>query len=87
MAKTIWKFPIKITDNDQYLALPPKRRVLSVGLDPEGIPCIWAEVEPEELKPTVPVQIFVIGTGEEAPNALFLGTFVQGKRVWHTYYK
>ena len=47
--RTIWKFPIAITDeftipDEQELTLPEMAQLLKVGLDPTGSPCAWFQV-------------------------------------------
>jgi len=43
MKATIWKFPLEITDR-QDIKMPGEPKILSVGLDPKGVPCLWALV-------------------------------------------
>jgi hypothetical protein len=82
--KTIWKFPIKITDY-QVLTVPINWEPIHVGLDPQGTPCIWAEVDSE--KKTEPCNIYVYGTGHQADidTQVHIGSLVQGPFVWHVY--
>ncbi len=79
--KTIWKFPIKITD--QIIQMPHGGEMVHVGLDPNGIPCVWARVN--ALHSLVERSLYVIGTGEEEPDGdnRYIGSFVQESYVWH----
>lgn len=54
-------------------------------LDPDGIPCIWAEVDTKANKAMM--AIFVVGTGNPKPEHAghHAGSFVQGSFVWHLY--
>jgi hypothetical protein len=36
---TIWKYELKITDR-QEIEMPGEPRILSAGLDAEGVPCL-----------------------------------------------
>lgn len=82
--KTIYKYPIKIT-NEQEISMPQDAKVIHAGLDPQGTPCVWAVVDTE--RETEPVSILVYGTGN--PMNYFphehVGSFTQGPFVWHVF--
>ena len=82
---TIHKYPIKITDR-QEVTLPENAKIIHVGIDPRGLPCLWAEVDTFDYECS-DRDIYVVGTGnprdEEAKT--HLGSFVQGPFVWHVY--
>jgi hypothetical protein len=82
--KTIYKYPIEITD-EQEIKPPQFAKPLHVGLDPQGQPCIWLEVDTENDPKTM--RIYVIGTGNPLPEytAFHAGSFVQSPFVWHVY--
>ena len=82
--KTIYKYPIQITDK-QDVGMPECANVIHVGLDPQGTPCIWAEVVTERSLRIY--EVFVVGTGNPIPSVAknHLGSFVQGPFVWHVY--
>jgi hypothetical protein len=82
--KTIYKYPIKITD-EQEIQMPAHANVLHVGLDPQGTPCLWAMVD--TAKPMEPVSVLVVGTGNPMPfePLRHVGSFVQGPFVWHVF--
>jgi hypothetical protein len=85
MSKTIWKFPLKLTD-EQVLELRQDASVLSAGLDPMGQLCVWALVEPE--LGTLPVRARIVGTGHPAEDLdrwRFVGSVTQGLCVWHVF--
>lgn len=84
--KTIWKFPIKVTDQ-QVLQVPQDAQLLSVQMQGDQ-PCIWALVDPEAQKRPCTVQVF--GTGHPvASEGAFLGTFQMhgGSLVFHVFFK
>ena len=82
--KTIYKYPIKITD-EQEITMPQGAKVIHAGRDPEGTPCVWAQVD-TEAKPE-PVSILVYGTGNpmKYEPLAHVGSFNQGPFVWHVY--
>lgn len=47
----IWKFPLKVTD-EQEVELPSQHRILSVGVQDDEQICLWAMVDPDSLKKT-----------------------------------
>ena len=65
--------------------MPQVAEIIHVGLDPRGMPCVWALVDTNySLTPTT---IYVVGTGNPAPNDVsrHLGSFVQTPFVWHVF--
>ena len=84
--KTVWKYPIEITDEQIVPALFGASPIY-VGLDPKGFPCIWCDVE--DTKPgNESLRISIRGTGHPSPeNVTYLGSFIQGPFVWHVYYR
>lgn len=73
--KTIYKYPIEITDEQEILA-PTGWQPLSVQIQ-YGQPCIWALVDPE-AKPVLQT-VHVHGTGHPVRhNGKFLGTIQVG---------
>jgi len=82
--KTIYKYPIQITDIQQ-VEIPLMSKIIHAGLDPKGVPCVWAAVDPEsEL---IPVKILVVGTGNPLRSHFdrHVGSFIQGPFVWHVF--
>lgn len=81
---TIYKYPIEITDR-QEIQMPFNAIVIHAGLDPKGVPCVWAEVESN--KRLAPVELFIVGTGNPMPekSTVHIGSFVQGPFVWHVF--
>ena len=86
-SRTIWKFPIEITEQ-QEITVNKDYRVLSVGLDPSGQPCLWIYVDSNPNSPKTSITINLYGTGgpvSTRPGG-FIGTFLQGSLVWHVFY-
>lgn len=83
---TIWKFPISIIDRPR-VRMPGGAEIIHVGLDPEGVPCLWALVDSDE-KPII-YDFWLCGTGNRIPDNLYanrhVGSFVEGPFVWHVF--
>lgn len=84
MSRTIWKYEIEITDS-QTISLPSQHKIIHFGLDPNQVPCIWAEVNPTNS--VVNVEIRLVGTGHpiDFNHFSYLGSFNQSVFVWHIY--
>ncbi len=82
--KTVWKFTIKIED-EQIVMMPPRAEIIHVGLDPSGQPCVWAKAE--RSRNPVERLLFLTGTGSDVPDAAtrHLGSFNHGPFVWHVW--
>jgi hypothetical protein len=82
MSIVVYKYPITIGRTD--LNLPVEAKIVHVGLDPSGAPCLWAEVDPysdRERRTFV-----IIGTGHGVPEkATHIGSVVDEMYVWHVY--
>lgn len=90
MAKTIWKYPIRIVDQ-QVLELPVGAEPLSVAMQ-HGDACLWALVDPQPELKKKQVTVFVRGTGHPmgpAEGARFIGTvlMLRGDLVFHIFVK
>ena len=83
--KTIWKYPLEVTDEQQIL-MPTSAQVLSVQLQ-QGSPCLWALVDPVE--PLTLHTFMIHGTGHpcECGASEYIGTFQQrnGLLVFHVF--
>ena len=81
--KSIWKFPIEITDR-QTVNMPKTATILSVQIQ-HGAVCMWALVDTEE--PTVDRTFIVHGTGHPCicDASEYIGTFqvASGALVFH----
>jgi hypothetical protein len=81
VAKTIWKFPVEITDV-QTINAPRGAEPLSVQLQ-GGQPCIWMLVDP--TSPKAPYTVRCVGTGHptKVEAGAFIDTVQVGPLVFH----
>jgi hypothetical protein len=80
--KTVYKYQLR----GRYttgLELPPQAQILSVQSQ-EGIPTLWALVDPQEE--TQQRYFRVVGTGWEIEEEVnHIGTYMEGAFVWHVF--
>lgn len=83
--KTIYKEPLTITDKQTFVCPGKFLAVTHVGLDPQGVPCIWFALE--RGYPDTKITVYVVGTGHPLPdgNCMHVGSFVQSPFVWHIF--
>jgi hypothetical protein len=83
--RSIWKFRLNV----DHQTIDIEARIvewLHVGLDPNGTPCAWAIVDQfSRLHHRYALE--VVGTGQSAPSAPYIGSFVEGPFVWHVFAK
>jgi hypothetical protein len=82
--KTIWKFPIETTDV-QDVMMPAGARILCVQVQ-NGVPCLWAVVEPNNCEARRCIRVF--GTGGDAHDqGDYIGTYqlANGALVLHVF--
>lgn len=74
MAKTIWKFPLEITD-EQSIDMPRGAQLLNVAIQGAHC-CLWAMVDPSKIREGRKVNIY--GTGHALPDdpGRYIGTFM-----------
>lgn len=81
--RTIWKFPIPISDRFE-LVVPDGYSVVHVGPDPQGHLSFWADVDTDATRSSYVFS--VVGTGNPAPkNGFHAGSFVDWPFVWHLF--
>ena len=81
----IYKFPILANLISKPMTQMPLYKVLHVGYDPGGRPCVWAEVVPS-CTSAYDTFVRIVGTGEPVPEgADHIGTYIEGPFVWHVY--
>lgn len=76
MSKTIWKFQMDIVET-QLVRMPAKAEILSVQVQ-DGIPCLWALVNPANGEQDKCIEMF--GTGhpvncDMGVSRTYIGTF------------
>jgi hypothetical protein len=91
---TIYKYPITMSDDLEIIEMLSPARIRHVGLDPAGVPCVWAEVDTEANNRsigfgTIKRHIHIVGTGQRLPENIsalqYLGTIHEGPFIWHVY--
>lgn len=86
--KKIFKYPLSKEDVTK-IQLPVGVEILHVGLDPKGVPCLWAEIPNPDYLDIQPLdtRIYdIFGTGWEIPDpSHYIGTYHHGEYVWHVY--
>ena len=90
--KTIYKYPLDITDVQQ-IYLRDGAKPLSVGFDGNNKLCLWAQIDTEARE--MVCSIFIVGTGNSIPivdSLVFIGSVIdkvtnpRATFVWHIYY-
>ena len=84
--RTIFKYPLEVTDNEQKMLMPEGARVVNVGTQLDGFVYLWALVDSSSRPFSVTtIRTFVIvGTGHPIPDGVeYVGTVQQGPFVWH----
>lgn len=84
--KTIHKFELSLTDHQQISGHIDNDRILSVGFDPSGRLCVWAEVDTDAPIKTYDIHIVGTGNPRSASCRFFIGTVLNPPFVWHVYY-
>lgn len=84
--KTIWKFPLDITDSQTILM--PKGAELLIAQLQGGQGCLWALVD--DAAPREERTIEIHGTGNPIHQDMgierkYIGTFQQEAFVWHVF--
>jgi hypothetical protein len=86
MARTIWKFELRITD-EQTVEMPALATLLSVAVQGNSL-CLWALVNPD--LPKCDYTFAIYGTGHPVPGGaanpgLFIGTALMPLLAWHVF--
>lgn len=84
MTQTIYKYPLSIAD-EQIVSIPRHSQILSVQMQ-DGVPCLWALVDPIYEKE--PRTVYIRGTGHDASGVgRFISTFQMqnGALVLHAF--
>lgn len=87
MARTIYKYPLALTDDIQIIIMPGGAEILHVGVQGENLVpriCLWAYIDPGAE--TQPRTFRVFGTGHDLPTKHeYVGTVQMGSYVWHIF--
>lgn len=85
MSYKIWKYKLGQPGEEVIHEVPLVATVRHVGIDPQGVPCVWIEVD----RDTLPTHwsFLLVATGQNIPDPYVshLGSYVEGKFVWHLY--
>ena len=84
--KTVWKYPL-IIDGTFVITMPKGSEVLTVQIQ-DGVPCLWALVDPSQPKEAR--HFALTGTGharDDLDEAVHVGTFQMrgGDLVFHVF--
>jgi hypothetical protein len=90
MNKTIWKYPLTVTDY-QTIEIPINAKLLCVHTQFD-IPCLWAEVDSDNRKIKEVIRMFETGQSiddDVLKDCTYLGTFLikEDQLVFHVYYE
>lgn len=80
----IWKFPLRSEDT-QVVMMPTRAEILTVQMQ-DGVPTIWALVDPTANREQV--KIIIVGTGRlfDTRDLHYLGTVQEPiGLVWHIF--
>lgn len=79
--KTIWKYPIKLSDTPTTIAIPHGGKVVMVAMQ-GAQPTLWVEVEPSN---EAEARCFAVhGTGHPiSESRVHVGSFQSPPFVWH----
>lgn len=83
--RTIYKYPIKITESQQ-IEIPVDAEIIESSVeDREGNPCVWAAVE--NLNETKSVKVLLVVTGSPIPEGAgtHVGCFNHDGLVWQVF--
>lgn len=85
--KTIWKYPIEITDT-QKITVPGIRRFMNLLVN-NGVPCLYYLVDTRSEHRDVTICIYGTGSPIEGVAGEYLGSFNQSgfSLVWHVFQK
>jgi len=86
-SKTIWKYELKFTDNQEIEMPCSADDILTVQMR-NARPCLWAIVDPEAKKQTIMIK--TIRTGNPLDDLIlilerYLGTYQTGGLVYHVF--
>lgn len=87
--KTIYKYNIEPCMEAIPIKTYAEAKVLSAGIDPNGVPSIWMEVETEAKSATY--YFYCVGTGWDCGSIFanhkveFVGTILDMPYIWHIF--
>ena len=82
--RTVYKYRIPHPGEQSTELIHSNPKPVLVGQDPNGIFCVWLEVDSDISMSKKTLEVF--GTGHPLPaGALHCGSFATGPFVWHVY--
>ena len=85
--RTINKYKLEVQHESQIIeAQLAQGGILSAGLDPSGVLCVWFEIRDDV--DAIPISFRVVGTGWQMvgmDSFRYVATVTQGAFVWHVY--
>lgn len=70
--------------DENKFTIPRGATIVKVGQDPNGVPSVWAIIDPDA--PLEHKTLVVIGTGFDIPpGALYHGSYMEELFVWHVF--
>ncbi len=88
--QTIYKYPLLLLQAavGQPIIMPKGAEIRLIGVDPKGVPCIWAEVDSAPKTVEEQRTFWLYGTGHPiavANGLKYVGSWIQEEFVWHLY--
>jgi hypothetical protein len=89
--RTIYKYPLLLIQaaTGQSIVMPRGAEIRLVGVDPRGVSCIWAEIDPAPEIVKEQRTFWLYGTGHaigfDGQGLKYVGSWVQEEFVWHLY--
>lgn len=87
MTRVVFKYELEFGGlGGQGITMPSGADIVMVGLDPQRVPCVWAEHLIDEAQMVVR-KFFIFGTGHDITNDSLIhrGSFMDNVFVWHLY--
>lgn len=79
--RTVWKFPLKLSDRAQEVSMPANAAIVHFAMQGD-VPCVWAWVDPKAARENRYFSIH--DTGHPMPEDHgYRGTALHGNFVWH----
>lgn len=84
--RIIYKYPLDIL-TDNVSTLPKDGKIIHVGRDPNGLICIWLEINPDNELERRSFVLFGTGRPFDDDTLQHVGSVLDGHFVWHIYEK
>ncbi len=82
--RRIFKYSLIQAPAPQTVVMPADAIVVKFGVDPDGLLCVWASVQPDNPSKIHALQL--TWTGDDVPLAgTYVDSTIQGSLVWHLF--